>query len=245
MRIGILETGEVAPALRERYGDYPAMFERLLAREDPEAEFLTVRVVQGEALPAPGAADAWLVTGSRHGVYDDLPWIGPLKDFLRAAIAEERPVAGICFGHQILAEALGGHAEKSTKGWGLGLQDFRMVQRPGWMEGAGETYSGLALFQDQVTALPGDATVLATSPQCEIAAVAYGDPEAPKAISVQSHPEYSPAFVGDVIALRRGGAIPEAVADAALATLARPAGTADWARWIVGYFHRMTRPRRT
>ena len=80
MKIGILETGEVQPALKARFGDYPAMFQALLGAADPSLDFATVRVVSGETPTSPGQADAWLVTGSRHGVYDDLPWIEPLKD---------------------------------------------------------------------------------------------------------------------------------------------------------------------
>ncbi len=92
MKIGILETGEVHPDLKARYGDYPAMFEALLRSADPTLEFAVVRVVAGEMPAAPTQADAWLVTGSRHGVYDDLPWIEPLKAFLRACGG--RPGAG-------------------------------------------------------------------------------------------------------------------------------------------------------
>lgn len=238
MRIGILETGEVAPDIAARHGDYPAMFRRLFRAVDPTLDFLDVAVSRGAALPDPRAADAWVVTGSRHGVYDDLPWIAPLKDFLRAAVAARVPVAGICFGHQILAEALGGRAGKSPKGWGLGVEDYRILRRPGWMAGAGPSFAGLALHQDQVTALPPGATVLASSPHCEIAAVAYGDPERPEAVSVQAHPEFTPEFYAELIARRRGAVIPEAGADAALATLGRPADGAAWARWILDYFRR-------
>ncbi|HEU0223347.1 MAG TPA: type 1 glutamine amidotransferase [Paracoccaceae bacterium] len=236
MRIGILEAGEVGGNLAARHGAYPAMFRRLLSSAEPGLDFLTIRVVAGERPDGTGQADAWLVTGSRHGVYDDLPWIAPLKDFLRQCVAEGVPVAGICFGHQILAEALGGRAEKSSKGWGLGVHSYRLLEVPAWMEGARECYAGLALHQDQVAALPADATVLATSAHCEIAAVAYGDPEHPRAVSVQSHPEFSPGFVADIIAARRGKAIPEPVAEAALATLDRATDDADWARWILRYF---------
>jgi GMP synthase-like glutamine amidotransferase len=238
MLIGILETGEVHPDLARVHGDYPVMFRRLLGKADPEARFLTASVVRGEMPGHVHAADAWLVTGSRHGVYDGLPWIAPLKAFLRAAIAAGVPVAGVCFGHQILAEALGGRAEKSAKGWGLGVETYRFRHQPVWMAGAGDSYAGLALHQDQVTALPADATVLASSPHCAIAAVAYGDPDRPRAISVQSHPEFTPDYVAGVIALRRGSAIPEATAARAEATLAAPVSGADWARWIIAYFRR-------
>ena len=156
------------------------MFEALLAAVDPGLEFATVRVVAGEMPAAPGQADAWLVTGSRHGVYDDLPWIEPLKAFLRACVAARVPVVGICFGHQILAEALGGRVVKSDRGWGLGVQDYELVAHPGWMADLPDRFAVRALHQDQVVALPPAATVLARSPHCDFAALAYGDPESPR-----------------------------------------------------------------
>ena len=238
MKIGILETGEVAAELVGRHGDYPAMFERLLSAADPSLAFVTVRVVAGEMPASPGEADAWLVTGSRHGVYDDLPWIAPLKAFLRDCVAARVPVVGICFGHQILAEALGGAVAKSDRGWGLGVQDYEVVRRPGWMVHVPDRFAISALHQDQVVALPPDATVLARSPHCEIAAVAYGDPEAPSAVSLQPHPEFGPAFMDELIALRAGTAFPSDEAEAARASLGRSVDSPAWARLIVDYLHR-------
>ncbi|TPE48288.1 type 1 glutamine amidotransferase [Amaricoccus solimangrovi] len=235
MRIGILETGEVAEDLRARHGDYPAMFRELLSAVDPALEFATIRVVAGEMPAAPSQADAWIVTGSRHGVYDGLPWIEPLKAFLRDCVASRVPVVGICFGHQILAEALGGRAAKSDRGWGLGVQDYAFVARPGWMADAPAHFAMRAVHQDQVTTLPPGATLLATSPFCEYAALAYGDPEAPDAISLQPHPEFGPEFMSELLALRAGRGFPMADYEAAKPGLDRPVASADWARWIVAY----------
>ncbi len=243
MKIGILETGEVHPDLRTRYGDYPAMFERLLGAVDPGLEFATVRVVSGEMPATPGQADAWLVTGSRHGVYDKLPWIWPLKAFLRECVAAQVPVVGICFGHQILAEALGGRATKSEKGWVLGVQDYELVARPGWMDGLPDRFAVRALHQDQVVRLPPDATVLARSPHCDYAAIAYGDPEAPVAVSLQPHPEFGPEFTDALLALRAGIAFPEAAAEEARASLARPVENEAWARLIAAYLRRVAENR--
>ena len=243
MKIGILETGEVHPDLKARHGDYPAMFERLLGTVDPGLEFAAVRVVAGEMPATPIQADAWLVTGSRHGVYDKLPWIEPLKAFLRDCVAARVPVVGICFGHQILAEALGGRATKSDKGWGLGVQDYVLVARPGWMGGLPERFAVRALHQDQVVKLPPAATVLARSPHCEYAALAYGDPEAPDAISLQPHPEFGPEFMDELLALRAGTAFPEAAADAARPSLVRPVENEAWARLIAAYLRRVAEVR--
>ncbi len=238
MKIGILETGEVHPDLKDRHGDYPAMFRALLGAADPGLEFATVSVVGGEMPAGPHQADAWLVTGSRHGVYDGLPWIGPLKAFLRACVAAHVPVVGICFGHQILAEALGGKVVKSGRGWGLGVQEYELVARPAWLSGLPEHFSANALHQDQVVALPPGATVLATSPHCEYAAIAYGDPEAPDALTLQPHPDFGPAFMDELLALRAGTAFPLEDAAEARASLVRPVANADWARLLVDFLHR-------
>lgn len=238
MKIGILETGEVADDIRARYGDYPAMFARLFREVEPGLDFVTVSVVRGEMPGAPGEADGWVVTGSRHGVYDGLPWIEPLKAFLRDCLSARVPVVGVCFGHQILAEALGGRVEKSGKGWGVGVQDYELAAKPSWMADAPERFAVGAMHQDQIVAVPEGATVLARSPFCEVAALAYGDPERPDAISLQPHPEFSPDFLDELIAMRAGTVIPAATAEAARASLARATASLDWARWILRYLHR-------
>ncbi len=238
MIVGILETGDVDPTLIDRHGDYPGMFRTLLHAVDGDLEFAVVKVNAGEMPGSPAEADAWLVTGSRHGVYDDLPWIGPLKDFLRESIAAGVPVVGICFGHQILAEALGGRAEKSDKGWGLGVQDYELVNRPAWLDHVPDRFSVLALHQDQVVALPAGATVLARSPHCEYAAVAYGDLDKPAAITLQPHPEFDRKYMDDLIALRAGRAIPVDLAEKGRARLHQDVHSHAWAKLIVDYLKR-------
>ena len=116
MQIGILETGRPPGDLAARFGDYPAMFAQMLG---PDFEIERFDVQRGE-LPEPsGGHAAYLITGSPAGVYDPLPWIAPLSDFIRAA--KDSRMVGVCFGHQVMAEALGGHVEKSDRGWGAGI----------------------------------------------------------------------------------------------------------------------------
>ena len=133
-------------------------------------------------MPAsPAQADAWLVTGSRHGVYDALPWIEPLKAFLRACVAARIPVVGVCFGHQILAEALGGRAVKSDKRLGPRRPGLRGRRPPRLDDGTSPTASPCArCTRTRSSPCRPTPTVLARSPHCEYAALAYGDPGLPR-----------------------------------------------------------------
>ena len=112
MKLTIVETGLVPEPIRASFVDYPGMFRALVRASDPAMDFETVSVIKGEALPDPASLEAILITGSPAGVYDDDPWIGPLMNFARAAAAAGVPQVGICFGHQLLAEALGGKVIK-------------------------------------------------------------------------------------------------------------------------------------
>jgi GMP synthase-like glutamine amidotransferase len=219
VKLAILETGAPPPPLEDRFGRYPAMFEALLGMEAR-----TYDVAAG-ALPADvGRHDAYLVTGSPAGVYDDLPWIPKLTTFLRAARGKARLV-GICFGHQIMAEAFGGRVEKSAKGWGAGLHTYPIVARPPWLDGP-PLVSAPASHQDQVMSQPPGTEVVASSLFTPYAALAWTDFSA---ISVQFHPEFSPEFAKALIA-ERYDRVPDP--DAAIASLDGPNDNARVGEWI-------------
>lgn len=189
--IGILSCGELPVSLQARYGPYSAMVQAMLAGR-PSRVF----DVPGGGLPSPDACPAYVVTGSSAGVYDDLPWIASLTAFLRAARGRAR-VVGICFGHQVMAQAYGGQVIKSPKGWGVGLHRYDVPVATPWMDAPGPV-SAPASHQDQVVALPPGASVVAHSTFTPYAALDYGD-----AISFQFHPEFTPAFAQALIASER------------------------------------------
>ena len=235
MLIGILETGRVNPDLVSKHGEYVPMFEAWLKPVFPEVRVRGYASVDGEIPASPAECDAWIVTGSKHGVYDDLPWIEPLKAFLRQARAAGTPMIGVCFGHQLMAEAFGGRAVKSEKGWGVGVHDYQVTQRPAWMQDGPDTFSIHAMHQDQVTQIPDDATVLASSPFCEFAMLTYGDPQNPDAISIQPHPEFNRAYSQDLVELRSGVAIPPDRSADAMKSFGRDVHNRDFGIWCVTY----------
>ena len=233
MKIGILQTGTVPAELFDSHGPYVTVFERMLQRADPDFSATLWDVNVKHDIPAsPFDADGWIVTGSKHGVYEDHPWIEPLKAFLRTAHEARAPIVGVCFGHQILAEALGGKVAKSDRGWGCGIHEYTLRQKLPWMDETRETIAIQAMHQDQVISKPPGATVLADSPFCPYAGLTYGD----TAMSVQPHPEFDAEFERKIIEVRRGPVIPEAVADEALARVDGPTDSEMFGRWITNFF---------
>ena len=222
MKLAILETGRPPGTLAEEFGDYPAMFEQLLG---PAFETESFDVAAGE-MPEQGAHHAYLITGSPAGVYDPLPWIDPLQEFIRSANGAR--MVGVCFGHQIMAEALGGRVEKSEKGWGAGLHRYTVVRSEPWMDTAG-TIAVPASHQDQVVIQPPNSEVVAASEFTPFAALAWTDRPA---ISFQFHPEFSPAFAKALIE-KRFDVVPNP--KEAIASLDAPNDNARVAGWITRF----------
>ena len=166
MKIGILEAGLLRDKMAGRFDPYPVMFERLLGLAERDLSFTAYSVVRGEMPPSIDVCDGWLITGSRHGVYDDLDWILPLEEFVRALAVAEIPLIGICFGHQLIAQALGGKVVKSDKGWGVGLHHYRLEQGYDWMGAIPGEVSIHAFHQDQVVECPPGAQVICSSDFC-------------------------------------------------------------------------------
>jgi GMP synthase-like glutamine amidotransferase len=221
MRIAILETGKPPADLRPAFGTYPAMFAALLG---PGFETISYDVEAGELPEGPEAHGAYLITGSPAGVYDPLPWIDAAKRFLLAAKGKAKLV-GVCFGHQLMAEAFGGRVEKSERGWGVGLQRYGVRDRQPWMDEAA-AISVPVSHQDQIVVQPPETAVVARSDFSPFGMLAWRDQPA---ISMQFHPEFDPAYAKALIDLRRER-LPNP--DAALGSLDRPNDRARVGEWI-------------
>lgn len=185
MKIAILDCVGPDP-LVVKHGPAGGAVANWLRPHLPEAEMIRIDLPAGDTLPSPEDFDGYVITGSEMGVYDETPWMTPLRDFLAAVREKRRPVFGICFGHQIMADAWGGQAEKVEKGFILGAQRYDL---------RGVKAKAHVAHQDQVTRVPPGAEIVASAPYCPVGGLVYDFP----ALSVQFHPEHWEGFVDDII----------------------------------------------
>ena len=219
--IAILETGVPPAGLDATYGTYSEMFAALLAREG--RSFKVFKALDGELPVLDTCLKGVVITGSPAGVYEGDPWIVALIQWLRALHADI-PVVGICFGHQVMAQAWGGHVEKSHRGWGVGLHEYEVRAHDLWQELAGTAVTKFACavtHQDQVVQKPANAIVLAGSEFTPHGALYYTNR---KGLSFQCHPEFCQDFASDLLISRRGIRIDPVLVDQAVETLKNPSG---------------------
>ncbi|MEX0327299.1 MAG: type 1 glutamine amidotransferase [Ruegeria sp.] len=220
MKIGILVTGHPPDELYDQFGEYDGMFRTLLDGND--FDFETFFVVDGQFPSDALQADGWIITGSRHGAYEDHPWIPPLEDLIRAIWDSRRPLIGVCFGHQIIAQALGGKVEKFKGGWAVGPTEYALD---------GDAVTLNAWHQDQVVELPECAQVTGTNDFCENAMLAYGD----SIWTVQAHPEYGGDFIAGLMRTRGKGVVPDALLKDAADNADKPDDNAVIGRYMANF----------
>lgn len=238
-QIVILQTGGVTDALSATHIDYPEMFLRLLAQVGMPAHQFGVIDVRREPLPNAVSADGYLITGSAHSVYEDLPWIPALAGFVEQALVAGRPVVGICFGHQLLAQFFGGRVGLSPGGWRVGRHRNTLLSKPLWLINATDTavasYSVLVSHQDQVLELPAQAQPLATHPRCEFAAFTIERADGGRALAIQGHPEFEADYLRDLL-LERRERLGETVFAEGMDGLNEPNDSLIVAGWIKAFF---------
>ncbi|WP_299373375.1 type 1 glutamine amidotransferase [uncultured Tateyamaria sp.] len=223
MKIGILQTGHAPDEVLDTIGDYDAMFHRLLGGHG--FEFETFNVVDMEFPDGPDICDGWLITGSRHGAYEDLPFIPPLEDLIRAVHGADRPMVGVCFGHQIIAQAMGGKVVKFDGGWRVGRTEYDLHGQPVALN---------AWHQDQVVEVPDGAEVIASNDFCENAALVYGD----RIWTIQPHPEFGAEMVEALATFRGPGVVPDDQLEAARAALPDPVANVTIAARMAAFLKR-------
>ena len=234
MKLTIIQTGDVPEPLRGKFGPYRHMFETMFNGTGQGFSYEMIPVSDGAPMPDPASLEGIVITGSAAGVYDDLPWLNPLRAFIREAYGKQTKMLGVCFGHQIMADALGGDVRKSERGWGLGRHSYTVKSRPDFMRAAPTALAVACSHQDQVIMPPGDAEVILSSDFTPNAGLAYRNGAA---LSLQPHPEFADDYTIALAELRRGKA-PDNVVDRAVASVATASNSGDVANYIGQFFKR-------
>jgi len=233
MKVGLLECDHVAERFRRIAGDYRDMFAALFSRYAPQFSLDCFDVCNGRFPLSLDACDAYLCTGSRYSVYEDVGWIHWLKDFVKQAYRADKPFVGICFGHQLLAEALGGKTERATQGWGVGVHSLNVIRAEEWMQPMQLSCKLHFMHQDQVQQLPEDGVLLGQSDHCPVAMFRVGN----TMLGIQGHPEF-PAAYSEAFILDRIERIGADSALAARASLSQATDEEVVARWIAEFLER-------
>lgn len=215
MKIGILATGITPDELINEHGSYADMFIELFKQAEVTFDYAVFDVRENDFPASAQVCDGWIITGSKFNVYQDLPWMQQLKALILDIHREKKPLIGICFGHQIIAEVFGGRVDKYPQGWGVGLHSYELRDNCDFIDSPPATFTINAMHQDQVLVKPDNAEVFASSDFCDYAGLVYGD----LILTIQAHPEFSVSYEKALLNLRKGSVIPEAAADQGLTTL--------------------------
>lgn len=233
MKIGILNA--IPPELSQVnwQGSPVDAYVRFFQSGSGDFQFVGYEVAHGEFPDSPEACDAYIITGSPKGVYDADEWIGRLVEFIRASYVAGKKLIGICFGHQILAQALGGRAEKSEKGWGLGLKriELNADRSKAWLDGRVDHCALYFVHQDQVTELPPGAELLGGSEFCPNAFFTIDN----QVLGLQGHPEFSLAIMQDILSRERVGVDTKLQATAVNSLRQGDPDNQMMAQWLVNF----------
>lgn len=181
--------------------EYSKLFVDFVKQVFPERqnEVKEYKIALGDFPKSPDECDIWFITGSPKSVYDDIDWIHKLADFTKQLHAKKKKTIAICFGHQMIAHALGGKVSKSEKGWGVGIRSFNVMKNTDWMIDKIQQMSLLFSHQDQVQKLPPQAELLAGDDFCPNQMFQIEN----HILTLQGHPEFTVQFAKDRLISRK------------------------------------------
>lgn len=200
-------------------------------KEAFDEEIRIYKVALGEFPDSSEVCALWVVSGSPASAYDNENWLHSLEAFIQESHSKQNRLLGICFGHQMIAQALGGQVEKSDKGWGVGVRDIPVTETRNWMRPGAEQLQLIVSHQDQVVKEPAEATVLASTDFCPVEMYEIGN----HILSIQGHPEFTVQFAKDRLNSRRD-LVGESTYQTALKSYSTPATNKVAWSWVKNWY---------
>lgn len=230
MKIGIFECGYVPESLQNDFISYPDMLIRSFNNINCKFEYSIYDVTKNHFPENIDECDAYIMTGSSHSVNDEYSWIAKLEEIVRKCQKHQKKLIGICFGHQLLAKALGGKVEQSKAGWGIGLIENRLLQYETWLIFKQAEFNMIVSHEDQVVKIPEGATLLASNDHCANFMIKFGD----KLLGIQGHPEFDNDFIRALMKAR-ADIIPENILEAGYDSLSKTSDNLLVMQWITHF----------
>lgn len=231
--VAILNCDQLVDEVSGLEKNYPQMFISLFKQIGINIEPKIYNVLDLK-LPDPTDHEVYIITGSKYSAYEDLDWILSLQDFIVRCFKIGRKLIGVCFGHQIIAQSLGGMV--SNIGWQVGARAISINKEAIWMEPYYKQLELLVTHQDQVTRLPEGATLFGSSDPCFNEIYTIDD----RVFSIQGHPEFSSDFLRELLQTRKGS-IPEPIYTQALTSLSTSLDSLVVAKWIIRFLAEVSR----
>ncbi|WP_150466680.1 type 1 glutamine amidotransferase [Francisella sp. SYW-9] len=186
MKIAILQTDHIPEHRRVvSGGNYPDMFANLFFKLSVVVDLDIFDVTEQEYPKNYDAYDGFIITGSKATAFDKLAWITRLKSEIVKLYNANKKIIGICFGHQILAQALGGRVERGPEGFAVGVRNVKVLNKKSWMEPFHNYLSLLFYHQDMVVELPKGSELISTSDYCKVQMFCINN----HILGIQAHPE--------------------------------------------------------
>ncbi|KAK0726337.1 class I glutamine amidotransferase-like protein [Apiosordaria backusii] len=209
IRLAILEADTPVPQANAQYKGYLGVFTHLFTRAVAPEPLESVLTITGHDIVAfPSTAypnldeiDAVLITGSKYNSFDNDDWILSLVEFTRKALIHPRvKVIGVCFGHQIVARAMGCLVRRSDKGWEVSVTETTLTEKGKEIFGNHESLKIQQMHRDQVYGLPAGSHLLASTEKCPN----HGFLVPNRVITIQGHPEFTSEIMNEILVLRHG-----------------------------------------
>ena len=229
MKIAVLDLSKHPEPLMSDLPRASSCIVNWLSHSFEEADFKVYDLAEfNDAVPKLSTFDGLILSGSELGVYNFALWMPSVQNLLLETKQAGKPIFGICFGHQIMAEVFGGKVEKADCGNVLGVRDYT--------DNNGHIFKAYAWHQDQVTRVPPEASVISTALYCPIAGLRYNF----NAFSVQYHPEFTKESILGLLHCGRNHFIDALTADKAISDIASKSVCSNLDSYIVASFFRDT-----